>query len=399
MIATAPDPACLSRERFQAPGRVLRVLHVLPSLQPGGMETAFLRYLRAWTNQPPPGDEHGLVILGPADPSLQPACESIPVWPLGVRGRSCRAAWRLRRIIRAFAPDIVHARTTATWVDAAFAARGLPGVRLLVGFHGREHLREPSWPRRAALGWALRCAAGAITLSYDSADWLRRTFHVPAARLTVIRNGVDVEHFRPLHSDEARPMCGGLLAAKERLLVLCVANLVPIKAIEVLLAAWRRVRMIVPDARLAIAGEGPERAQLADVCQRLRIATSVSLLGRRTDVPQLLRAADLFVLPSRYECCSNALLEAMAAGLACIATTGGGSPELIAAHRTGWLVPPDDPPALAEAMISGLLSADARRRVGRAAREYVVQEHQLTDVARRYRECYLRTAGDSSERD
>jgi glycosyltransferase involved in cell wall biosynthesis len=367
--------------------RPLRVLHVLPSLAGGGMERAAIRLIcggagvsPAFAEAPAPALTHGLCILRDADQELLAQCRArARIWLLGERAarpRRLSSGWRLRKVIRRFRPDVVHARTTGTWPDAALATRGLTQVRLLLSFHGKTHLLPPNLKRRLLNRWAAARADAVLAVSVESAEYMQQEWGVPQAKLTVIHNGVDTDRFRPAASkDEIRGIRSQLGLEAGDPVVVCVANLVPIKGHNVLLRAWSRVVANQPAARLLLIGDGPLRGELQALAWNLGCRRSILFTGARPNVPELLRAADLFVLPSRYEACSNAILEAMATGLAVVACEAGGNPELVAPGLTGWLVPPDAAEPMAERILAALGDEAARQQAGHAARQQAATAH------------------------
>lgn len=368
--------------------RTMRVLHVVPALADGGMERTLLRLIA----QPMEGIEHGVCCLKSADAAMLETCRRLaPTWVVGTGGRmnALIAARRLRGVVDAFGADIVHARSTGVWLDAAMALRSNRRTQLLLSFHGREDLRPPSWRRRLAIGLALARADRVLTVSHESAVAIARENRIAGLRYTVIHNGVDTQRFRPAESEEEVLWIRTRSELPQGPLAICVANLQPIKAIDVLIRAWRQVVCAHPGASLVIVGDGPQRDSIKQMIVQARLADRVRLLGRREDTPDLLRAADLFVLPSRYECCCNAVLEAMASGLPVVACDVGGQSELITPHRTGLLVPPDNPGRLAQAICVLLLEEAVRRRLGQAGRERALhafnQEQWVERYARLYR--------------
>jgi glycosyltransferase involved in cell wall biosynthesis len=137
--------------------------------------------------------------------------------------------------------------------------------------------------------------------------------------------------------------------------------------------AWRAVRERVPTARLILAGVGPQRLQLELLAAELGIADAIEFAGLVGDLRALFAAADGFVLPSRYEGMSNALLEAMAAGMPCVATRVSGSEDIIVDNESGLLVPPEDAEALASALVAILTEQERASSLGREARARVVR--------------------------
>lgn len=150
------------------------------------------------------------------------------------------------------------------------------------------------------------------------------------------------------------------------------ARLRPEKALDTLLRAFTLVRTTHPRAHLALAGDGSERAQLEKLASELKLGhDAVTFLGFRQDVPEFLSALDAYVLPSRDEGLGTAILEALAVGLPVVATRVGGIPESVLHERTGLLVPPDQPDALAAAMRRIMDEPALRESLPAGAREHI----------------------------
>jgi glycosyltransferase involved in cell wall biosynthesis len=169
-----------------------------------------------------------------------------------------------------------------------------------------------------------------------------------------------------------------------------------------LIAAIGALRAAGRAAALAVVGDGPLRAALAESAERLGVASHVELLGDRADVRDVLAALDVFVLPSRTEGMSNALLEAMATGLPVVATAVGGTPEVIADGSSGLLVPVDDPAAMAAAIVRVLDDPSLAGRLGAAARQTVEERYGAKSMVRRLEAVYAAVAnsgGGAAGRD
>ena len=174
--------------------------------------------------------------------------------------------------------------------------------------------------------------------------------------------------------------------APQARVIIVVAKLFAQKGHTVLLEALASTPLR-PDDAVLFVGDGPERGRLEQLAEQRGLA-AVRFLGNRPDVPQLLAASDLFVLPSLWEGLPMALLEGMASGLPVIATDVAGSRQVVVPGQSGMLVPPDDPGALASAM-THLLEDDAERdRLRRAARERVEAEFSAARQAVRHAEAY-----------
>ena len=209
-------------------------------------------------------------------------------------------------------------------------------------------------PREVAVLRVLdRMTARFVANSEAVAERTRAVERLDPRRIEVIPNAVDTGRFRPPEPGEREAARRALGLDGNAPVVGCVGNLRPVKDHRGLLAAWERVRARLPEARLILVGSGPEEGALRELAAPF--GESVRFLGAREDVPALLRAFDLGVLPSMSEGSSNALLEYLASGLPAAATAVGGSPEILAGRGFGRLVPSGDPSALAGALIQAAL--------------------------------------------
>jgi len=167
-----------------------------------------------------------------------------------------------------------------------------------------------------------------------------------------------------------------------------VGRLSPEKQHDTLLKAMKLLATQVPGAVLIVAGDGPIRPDLESLATELDITSNVFFLGERHDVPQLLQALDVFVLSSRSEGLSIALLEAMAGGLPIVATDVGGNSEVIVDGETGLLVPPGDPEALAQAMAAVATDRERTRSMGELGRKRVNEIYSLDAMVKQYEAVY-----------
>lgn len=193
----------------------------------------------------------------------------------------------------------------------------------------------------------------------------------------LIPNGVDIEHFTPAYVD--------VPFVKRAHVVVCVARLAFQKGIDVLLHAWHLVQEQFPQARLIIVGTGPLRSQLEDLAQELGLTESVEFAGVQHDMPMQFKRAEVSILPSRWEGMPIALLEAMACGLACVATRVSGSEDIITSGVDGLLVEPEDYQDMAQALLTLLRDSDLAQKYGRAARRTVEQRYAFEHTT----DCYI----------
>jgi L-malate glycosyltransferase len=167
----------------------------------------------------------------------------------------------------------------------------------------------------------------------------------------------------------------------------------PAKGHDDLLEAVPAVRRAVGPVRFLIVGDGPREPMLRRAAERQGTGDALVFLGRRADVPALLARTDLVCHPARMEGLPNAVMEAMAASRPIVATAVGGTPELIQDGVHGLLVPPEDPGALAVALIKLLADRDLRARLGRAARERIAAQYSLPQLIERIDRLYAEMTG------
>ncbi len=213
----------------------------------------------------------------------------------------------------------------------------------------------------------------------------------PPGRIVQIANGVDLDHFFPdptARSPEARRRLGlptGLLLA-------FAGRLDPQKGLHTLVEALRLLAAGCQEARLLIMGDGPQRAELEQAVRGAGVSDRVLFRGLIADVAPYLRACDIFVFPSVGEGMPNALLEAMASGLPCVASAIGGCMDVITDGQTGLLIPPGDAAALQSALEQLVQSPEMRKRLGAAAHDSVASRFGLERMVERY-EALFRAAG------
>ncbi len=377
-LATAP--------RRDWPDRPVPIALAITELDVGGAERALVALAtrldrRRWAPR--------VVGLGPEGPLAAPLrAAGIPTDCLDVDpGRPGRAVARLAAWLRSPRPELLQSFLFHANLAGRLAGRRA-GVAWIVGGL-RVAEREKTWHRRLDR-WTIGLAAGSVCVSRGVYEFSRTVGRLPFSRLAIIPNGVD---FDPI--DAAAPADRASIGVPpSSTLAICVGRLTRQKGIDVLLNAAGRVAEARSDWRLLIVGDGPERARLeAQAAADPRLAGRVTWLGRRDDVPSLLKAADLVVLPSRWEGMPNVVLEAMAAGRPVVATAVEGSAELVEPGGSGWLVPPEDPAALAAALIEAAADSAQAARFGASGRARVAAEFDPGVVARRYQGLWARLIG------
>lgn len=292
--------------------------------------------------------------------------------------------------LRALAPDVVHAHSLFSPTTVAMLARRslhVPTVSKVLrgGLLGDvRRLRRKSMSRfRIA---QIREHIDRFAVISSEIDDELEALRIPARRRVMIPNGVDVERFRPLSQAARDALRRELGLGKGPAVVFC-GRLVPEKGVGRLLDAWRTVHARHPDATLLIVGGGALAQALASAA-----GAGVRFEGEQPDVAPWLRAADAAVLPSSAEGLSNAMLEAMAAGLPVVATRVGGALDCVEDGRSGLLVPPEDSSELATAL-DKLLADGSRARLGARGRAIAEDRYSLASVADLLTALYAELAG------
>ena len=361
------------------------VAHVIHSLDTGGLENGVVNLVNAAA----PDLRHVIVCMTAAGAMRERLTPAVEVFSLGKRpGQDVGAVARLVRLLRRVRPAIVHSRNWAAF-DAVPAAR-LAGAPVVVhGEHGRD-IADPHGrnARRNRLRRVLSpLITRFVTVSHDLARWLVEDVRLPARKVLTIPNGVALERFAGTGLPEARRRLG---LPADVPIVGTVGRLDPVKDQAGLVRSFAAVRSAHPDALLLVAGEGPCRADLARLIEELGVGRQVRLLGDRPDVPTVLGALDLFVLPSIAEGMSNTVLEAMAAGLPVVATRVGGNGEMVEDGVTGRLVRPQDPDGLAAVIAAYLEDPHLRATQGKAGRQRAAEHFSLDRMCAAYTDLYRR---------
>jgi len=275
---------------------------------------------------------------------------------------------------RRLGPDIVHTNTLKTHLLAGAAAHQ---ARRRLVWHLRDIL-----PEGDALRWLLRAARVFRPRIIAISEAVKRSLRGAYEDVRVIYNGTDLSSFRPAENRDAIRQSLGL--GPEEIAICIVGRLTPWKGHRELLRAFSRVAGEQPHVRLLVVGEiafweDTYEAELGKLSAALGIATRVSWLGFRRDVPDILGAADIFALPSHDEPFGRAIVEAMACETPVVATQSGGVPEIVVDGETGLLVSVGDEEELAAALRRLVSSAELRRGMGRSARARALS---LFDVTR-----------------
>jgi glycosyltransferase involved in cell wall biosynthesis len=286
-------------------------------------------------------------------------------------------------------PGLIHAHEILSPASAALLAKRLFRWPVIVKIL-RGGLRGDVYKLKRRLFWKRRfhvlCEGvdSFVVISHEI-DQELTALGVPPPKRVFVPNGVDTKTFAPLVDSQKQQLRAQLSLPADDPLVVYVGRLTSEKRVDHLIQIWPMIRTIFSQAQLLIVGTGPEEPRLRS---QSRSVPGVRFTGQVEDALPYLQAADLFVLPSATEGLSNSLLEALSVGLPVLATSVGGTPDVIAHGENGYLIPPDDLPAL-EAGLTVLLSDSALRgRLGAQGRRRIQADFSLESVAARLEALY-----------
>lgn len=304
------------------------------------------------------------------------------------------ALWKRLRQLK---PNLVHTRNLSA-LEAQFVAAAA-GVRATVhGEHGRDvfDLHGQNRKYNVLRRLAQPLVSNYIAVSRDLAGWLRSTVKVPPQKIHQIYNGVDSVKFHPRQSDtRVRPAGWPSEWPTACFVIGSVGRMADIKDYPTLVRAFIRLVQMQPEARrrvrLLIAGEGVAREPCRALLAEAGMPELAWLPGERHDIAEIMRACDVFVLPSRNEGISNTILEAMASGLPVLATAVGGNVELVEHEHNGVLVGVGEVEAMAHALLSYVQSPARVSGQGQQARQSVETRYSIPAMADAYAAVYEQT--------
>ncbi len=350
------------------------IVHVVYRLDIGGLETVLVELINHTGAK---HFRHAIVCLaGYTEFRERIRVAGVECYSLHKRpGKDPAMYWRLWKLLRRLRPALVQTYNVGC-IDSVVPAT-LAGVRAIV--HA-EHGREAADPEGASIRynrmrrWLSPLIRRYVTVSRDLDQWLTQTVGIPPAKVEHIYNGVDLGRYSPRKPGAARQLLSDF-APDDALVLGTVGRLDSVKDHATLVRAFASLVSQSADARarlrLVIVGGGPEAERLQNQIAAAGLEPLIRLTGPRNDVPQLLREMDIFVSSSIAEGIALTILEAMACAVPVVATEVGGNPELVVPDRTGLLVPPSQPDAMAAALHRYLDDPTLIRRHGEAGRERV----------------------------
>jgi len=315
----------------------------------------------------------------------------VPVYRLPIPGSKPLAAisfilmgvWKIIRL----RPDLIHAQELLSPSSTAVLARWLTGIPVVAKVLRGGRLGDMEKIGSGKFGWF---RVPFVCNNIDGFAIISREIDaelsgagVPASNRFPLTNGVDTERFSPLPVSARLEMRQSLGLPPDGLLVMYAGRFEPEKRVDQVIRLWPETREKYPNARLLLLGSGKQEDAL-----RQMAGDAIDFIGQVDDVVPYLQAADLFLLPSSTEGLSNSMLEALSCGLPVIATTVGGAEDVLVHNHSGWLIPPDAPEQMREALFA-LLGDDAlRERLGKNARQKMVDEYALPVIVKKVRAMY-----------
>jgi len=380
-----------------------RILFIIDELrEPGGAERALLKTIRLLPRdrfQP-----HLLTLRADPDPDLirDVSCP-VYIFPLA-RTYDLKAlvvARRLIRLIRSLKPGIVQTffETSDLWAGPIARLTGVPVVI--------SSRRDMGILRSRKHRLAYRALGRIFDQTHAVSEVVRQEFiqkdRLRPSRVVTVYNGVTLDRIDSVSTSECTRVRHELNLGETSHIITALGHIRRVKGLDVLIRAVPAVQRRFPNAVFIIAGETHEAEhgrELSRLCAELGVTNRVRFLGGIPDPLPLLKASDVFCLPSRSEGLSNALLEAMACGLPAVATRVGGNPEVIDDGRNGYIVESEDANALAERLSDLLDNQQVRADMGRMARSTVEDrfsdEQMIARVVREYESLLRGRRGSAS---
>lgn len=371
-------PVMILGDHFGYPGNVVHgvtiyYLNVIPALVAAGI-TVHACFLR----EPHPAAD------ALKEQGVEPVFFSASKWnPL--------VAFRLAAYMRRHKCSIVHACGMKAALMARIAAR-LVGSKVIVHVHDQLY---PNFLVRAAYRFLARNSDVGIGVSGAAIDVVTNGYHIDPEHSRVIHNGLPLQNITSVNPASRSGIRTELGISENALAIAVIARMHPIKGHRSMLAVMARIVKERPDAVLVLAGDGPERAACEALAKELGISANVRFLGSRSDVPELMAASDVVAVPSKSEGLSLVAIEACAAGRPVVAFDAGGIGDVVSQGATGYLVPPGDEAAFANAILDLASNPGKCAQFGERGK-IEAQRFTIENHIRRLLMCYLEVAGSTS---
>ena len=299
-----------------------------------------------------------------------------------------RGAYQLARALRQYRTQILHSHMFRASLFASPLARLLKIPVVLDTSHGREVWRK-GWKASFFVDRVVaRRVDHTIAVSDSTANYLIDEKRLPAAKIKVIHNGVDLQRYQR-DAGAARDLKQSLKLDDDAPLLIVIGRLEPQKGHRILLEAMPAIRKDFPKVHLVCLGDGSLRGELERRVKSRELDRAVSFVGYQADIRRWLASADLSILPSLFEGLPMAAIESLASECPIVATAVDGTPEVVLDGVTGLLVPPEDAESLARAILRMLRHPDRARQMAKAGRQFVLENFSVQQMVRRNQDLYL----------
>jgi sugar transferase (PEP-CTERM/EpsH1 system associated) len=359
------------------------VAYLIHRLRLGGLETVAVELANGLA---PDRFETSVISFATPDP-LQNHLQTSRVRLVALHkseGNDPAVIYRLYRVLRELRPHIVQTHNWGTLLEGVVAAR-CAGVPIVV--HAEHGTIQGGQWRLLIQRLLWRAVHKVLCVSQAHRQRLAAAVNFPSNDLLPILNGVDTATFTPRPADK-ETIRADLGWEVDPLYIGTVGNLRPVKNQALLLQAVQQVCARYSHVRVVIIGDGPLRTQLIHLAEALGIHKQVRFLGARSEIPELLNAMDIFVLPSLSEGLPMSVLEAMSCGLPVVATRVGGMSEVVVDGQTGLLVASEDTQQLTRALETLVQQQDTRMTLGQQGRKRVMEHFSLHRMVRDYQTLY-----------
>jgi glycosyltransferase involved in cell wall biosynthesis len=362
------------------PSRPTRIAFCITDLDAGGAERSLVQIVKRLDRNR--WEPFVFCLSGPGELVGALRDAGVMVACLGANKRQhVGVVWRLARRLKKLRPAIVQTFLYHANITGRLAAKAAGVPHIVSGIRVAEKRSQFRLWLDHATCWMVDRH---VCVSRDVAAFSADTGRLPADKISVIPNGVDAAELASASRADLTPL--GIPTGARTLLF--VGRLDPQKGPFLLLMSVKDLLPIYPELHVLFVGDGPLREELRAWVQRAGLESRIHFAGRRNDVPSLLRAADLFVLPSAWEGLPNVLLEAMAAGVPVIATAVEGVSDLLVDHETGLMVPPNSPRDLAGAITVLLASPLQSRKMAESAQHVAAERFKWKEIVAQYEHLY-----------
>ncbi|SEN07258.1 TIGR03088 family PEP-CTERM/XrtA system glycosyltransferase [Nitrosomonas marina] len=363
------------------------IAHVIHRLGVGGLENGLVNLINSI---PSSRYRHAIICLeGYTDFRNRITQDNIKIIALNKReGYDLKLYLRLFSVLRELKPDIIHTRNLAA-LEAQLIAAAARIKKRVHSEHGRDimDLKGENFKYNMLRRVIYPFVGHFITVSKDLESWLTCLLNVSPERISQIYNGVDNRRFSPSITNYCRQGPKGFFT-DDAFIIGSVGRMEAVKDYPNLVRAFSLILKNNPETgkrlRLMIVGDGSTRNECLDMAREAGVADFVWFPGERSDISELMRMMDLFVLPSLAEGISNTILEAMSCGLPVVATRVGGNTELVDEKSTGKLVASGNTVELASAILDYYMTPELVRLQGISARQKVESEFSMKAMTNNY---------------